>query len=155
MYRRDVNGRVSIKRLTDGTEQDLAVLYSATSFRVEVPGGVIDIRVGNRHADLDALLSELSFAEWAFITAWNPGSALLPPEQNAAAQVDLIRIVRDHSYHFYEGDGIPDQAGWAPERSVWIAGISRADAVEIGRRFGQNAIIVGAVGAPAELLFCH
>ncbi len=118
-----------------------------------MPGSVIDIRVGNRHAELDELLPEPLVTEWAFITAWNPGSKLLSAQQNAARHEELMQIVRDHGYQYYGGAGIPDNSGWMPERSIWIAGIPRADAVHLGKRFGQNAIVVGMVGMPAELLF--
>jgi hypothetical protein len=155
VWSRDGNHSASIEPLNDATEQGLADLYRATTFRVDAPDGVIDIRVGNRHAGLDALLSKLSVTDWAFITAWNPGSRLLSLEQNEAAQEDLIRMVRDqYKCRYFPGSGIPDNPGWTPERSVWIAGISGTDAASLGERFGQNAIVVGAFGAPAKLLFC-
>ena len=128
--------------------------YRCTTYRLAAPGGYIDIRIGRRHPRLDVLLSALSVTEWAFITAWNPGSNLGSTAQNTAAQVELERIVREGGHAFYPGEGIPDLAGWAPERSLWIAGVARAAAVELGRRFGQKAIVVGSSGASAELLLC-
>ena len=133
---------------------DLETLYRNTTFRVEAPNGHLDIRIGDKHPRIDSVLSEHNATEWAYITAWNPGSRPTSTEQNALAQEKLIKIVQDRGFRFYLGDGIPDQEGWAPERSVWIAGISREEAVEIGRQFGQNAIVVGNLGSVAELLDC-
>jgi hypothetical protein len=129
-------------------------VYNATTFRVETPDGHTDIRIGTKHPRIDALLSQQKETEWAYITAWNPGSRPLPADQNALAHDNLLQLIRDRGFACYEGDGIPDKEGWAPEGSVWIAGISRHEAAEIGRQFGQNAIAVGHLGEVAELLFC-
>jgi hypothetical protein len=136
------------------TQKVLANLYRATTFRVESPDGIIDIRVGEKHPRIDALLSHHKVTEWAYITAWNPRSQLLSAEQNALAQVQLTDVVLERGLGFYGGSGIPDNPGWTAERSVWIAGISRQAAVELGARFGQNAIVVGTAGGVAELLCC-
>jgi hypothetical protein len=133
---------------------NLTDLYKATTFRVESPAGHIDIRVGERHSPLDALLSRHSATEWAYITAWNPGSQPLSADQNALAHLTLLQTIRDRGFVCHIGNGIPDNEGWAPERSVWIAGIGRAEAIALGVRFGQNAIVVGTIGGIAELAFC-
>jgi hypothetical protein len=135
-------------------ETPLESSYRATSFRVDAPSGGIDIRVGEKHPRIDALLSKHNATEWAYITAWNPGSSPLSAEQNAVAQDELLQIIRNRGFALYEGDGIPDKEGWAPERSIWIAGISRREALEIGRKFGQNSIVVGVIGGVAELVPC-
>ena len=134
--------------------ESLELKYRATTYRVEIRGGHIDIRIGEKHPRIDALLSAHISTQWAFITAWNPGSNLTSREQNAAAQAKLRQILQDAGFSFYEGSGIPDGADWEPERSVWIPGIGRDEAVELGRRFGQKAIVVGRSGAVAELMEC-
>ncbi len=139
--------------MDNGAPNALLEAYRCTTYRLAAPGGYIDIRIGRRHLKVDVLLTALSVTEWAYITAWNPGSNLVSTAQNTAAQVELERIVRERGHAFYRGEGIPDQAGWAPEPSLWIAGIARLAAVDLGRRFGQKAIVVGSSGAPAELLF--
>jgi hypothetical protein len=128
--------------------------YKATTFRVEGPDGIIDIRIGEKHPRIDALLALHTVKDWAYITAWNPRSQVMSTEQNVAAQAQLIDVVRARGFEFYEGDGIPDDPTWAAERSIWTAGISRQAAGELGTRFGQNAIVVGSIGGVAELLLC-
>jgi Protein of unknown function (DUF3293) len=135
-------------------ETSLESVYRATTFRVEAPDGHVGIRVGQKQPKIDALLLRLGATEWAYVTAWNPGSRPVSADQNALAQGELLRIIRDRGFAYYEGDGIPDHEGWLPERSMWIAGISRKEAMELGRQFGQNAIVVGHVGGIAELVAC-
>jgi hypothetical protein len=129
-------------------------IYRATTFRVEGPRCNIDIRIGSSSPEVDELLLQLGVTQWAYITAWNPGSRPTPAAQNVLAQVELLQIARARGFAFYEGEGIPDNEGWAPERSIWIAGIIRREAVEMGRQFGQNAIVVGRLGGVAELVCC-
>ena len=44
--------------------------YLATAFVADAPGGCIEIRIGRRHPDLDALLAGHGADAWAFVTAW-------------------------------------------------------------------------------------
>jgi hypothetical protein len=60
--------------------------------------------------------------------------------ESSVAPDKLLQVLQGQSFVLYEGNGIPDQEGWAPERSVLIAGISRHEALEIGARFGQNVM---------------
>jgi hypothetical protein len=129
-------------------------LYRATTYRVDIPEGRIDIRVGQTHPTLDALLAQLGVTDWAFVTAWNPRSTPSSAETNSLSQQRLIRAIRESGLVFFEGKGIPDDPGWSAERSVWIAGISRREAAILGARFNQNAVLVGTVGEEAELVFC-
>jgi hypothetical protein len=52
------------------------------------------------------------------------------------------------------GAGAGDDGRWAPEPSLLVLGLPRAEAVELARRFGQEAIVAGRRGAPAELVYC-
>ena len=127
------------------TQKVLANLYRATTFRVESPGGIIDIRVGEKHPRIDALLLRHSATEWAYITAWNPRSQLVSHLQNATAQLAMVQLLHNRNLDFYEGDGIPDSGDWTPERSVWVAGLTRQNAAAVGSQFGQTAVVVGTM----------
>jgi hypothetical protein len=93
-------------------------------------------------------------APWAFVTAWNPGSGdPLPPDINDRRARELEREIEDR-WQFRRGQGLPDDAGWTPEPSLLILGISQDDAITLGRRYGQNAIVVGAPESVAKLVQC-
>jgi hypothetical protein len=63
--------------------------------------------------------------------------------------------LRDGAEENQRHRGYQDNDLTAPERSVWIAGIGRTDAVALGVLFGQNAIVVGTYGGIAELVNCR
>lgn len=50
----------------------------------------------------------------------------------------------------YEGAGQGRAGDWAPEPSLMVLGIDRAQAEKLGRRYGQYAIVwVDATGMPS------
>lgn len=129
--------------------------YRATTFRVYVPEDApIDLHVGEPSVRTDLLLARHGVEAWAFVTAWNPGSRSLPAEVNNARHTELLQVVREHGWRFFEGIGIPSNSDWEPERSVLALGVSRSDAAILGKRFGQNAVLAGQRGGKAQLVYC-
>jgi len=136
-------------------DRELDLAYRATTYRVYGDAGntPIDIRIGEVTFRLDALLGDHSHT-WAFVTACNPRSHFLSADQNDTRHAELMRMVHARGWRSYQGVGLPDNTEWQPEQSLLVVDISREDAVEIGTRFGQNAIVAGQSGRPAELVYC-
>ena len=135
---------------------ELLESYLATRYTAATPGGEVVIRIGRRHPEVDALLAEAiaaargGAASWAYLTAWNPRSRRLSDAENRLRQAALIaKIGNRHAY--FEGEGIATDGIWR-EPSLLILGISRAEAVQLGRQFEQNAIVAGEHGGEAELV---
>jgi len=132
--------------------------YLRTTYRVTGVTPPIDIRIGERCPELDALLDKHAARSWAFVTAWNPGSNKLDDAENRRRQEELENEVRKSGFVFYRGAGIPDDSSsieWTPEESILIAGINSEDAVKLGKKCRQAAIVTGDHGAPAELVFIN
>lgn len=127
---------------------ELDAAYRATSYRV---GGKLVLRVGERSPVLDHLLANRGLEEWVYLTAHNPASVELPPEENRARQKELVR--RLAGYPCMLGEAVPDDPSWPPEASVLVLGIPRADALALAREFGQNAILCGTRGGVAQILW--
>ena len=127
--------------------------YLRTTYRVTNNGLAIDIRIGERSAPLDALLAKHSARAWAFITAWNPASKKLDDAENRRRQEQLEADVKQGGYVFYRGAGVPNEKDWQPEESILILGIERGEAVQLGKKFGQAAIVIGALSTLPELVF--
>src|SRR5580704_14645415 len=66
-------------------------IYEATRYEVRLPGPHVKVtlRHGETTAALDSLLTEEA-PEWAFITAWNPGSRQLSRTENRRRQHALV-----------------------------------------------------------------
>lgn len=112
----------------------------------------IRIRVGEVCAKLDPLLESYAVDEWAFVTAYNPDGKTAPEEQNLRAQARLAEELDRHGLRILAGEGRADLGTWPPEPSMLILGMPETAARELGRRYGQAAIVVGQRGREARLL---
>jgi hypothetical protein len=128
--------------------------YRKTTFYADTPRARLALRVGQRCLDLDALLNDHGLSTWAYFTASNPGSRRLSDEDNSARQRELEGDVARLGVRAYPGAGVADDGLWPPEPSLLILGIARGEAIGLGRRYGQVAIVCGELGRAAELVLC-
>ena len=136
-------------------DSDLWVAYKETVFLADTPLGELSIRVGTLEPKLDSLLRESGTEEWAFITAHNPRSQQLDAAENKLRHDQLKDKVAALGYPYFAGRGIGSDPAWRPEESLFILGMSRDDALEFGKTFGQNAVVCGRLGQLAELVDCR
>jgi hypothetical protein len=129
-------------------EEELIAAYNRTEYHVS--GTEIILKIGEHSSMLDILLNQYHQQDWAFITAHNPGSRVLPDEENRLRHEQLREALS--LYNCLEGEGVGENPPWKPERSLLVIGINRAKAIETGNLFGQNAIVAGRIYLPAELL---
>lgn len=113
----------------------------------------IIIEIGIINQQLDDLLLKHNSNEWAFITAYNPYSQVLTDEENEIRHSDLKVLTKN--YVTYEGHGVGEDITWKPELSLFIIGISKDDALKIGYKFDQNAIVYGKIEFAPELLILN
>jgi hypothetical protein len=132
----------------------LLAAYRKTTFYADTPRARLALRVGERCVDLDALLNDHGVSSWAYVTASNPGSRRLSDEDNAARQRELEGHVARLGVRAYPGEGVGDDGRWPPEPSLLVLGIARDDAIRLGGRYGQVAIVCGEMGRAAELVLC-
>lgn len=121
--------------------------YRATSYRV----GKLALRIGEPHPWLDLLLANRGLEHYAYVTAVNPGSVPLSAQDNARR----MRALADDLAGFVtlRGSAVADDGAWEPEPSLLVLGISPGDAMDVGRRHGQNAVLVGRRGGAPELVW--
>ena len=134
---------------------DLWHAYEQTKFHVHGCKPQLCIRIGSHHEQLDEMLHDHRCDTWSYITASNPASELLSDVQNAGRNRDLEALLKSQNLVFCRGEGIGSDPTWPAETSFLILGISREAAMQLGRQFGQNAIVCGSLGHPAELVDCR
>ena len=134
-------------------DMTLRQAYLATDYQVYPnTSDTLHIRADQLNPTLDQFLKTQK--TWAYITAWNPNSEPLSAEENTQRNQQLIESLQAIKYTFYHGKGVPDIGDWQPEESFLVLDISKKQAIEIGRRYGQKAILWGQKGGVAELIFC-
>ncbi len=134
---------------------DLASAYCATVYSVETGEGVLHLRIGYANRLLDCLLTERQAQTWAYVTAHNPGSRLLSARENSQIHERLLRCVEKEGLAFLPGQGSGEKEDWPAENSLLLLNVSEKQAVAIGTKFGQNAIVFGRKGGVPELKWCH
>lgn len=121
--------------------------YNTTEYKVYSPTLVIKIGIVNQELN-DLLISFNSFT-WAYITAFNPFSKILTNAENKKRHEELK--VKIGNFKFFEGEGVGEDKTWEPEISFLIVGIPLIEAIEIGKCYEQNAIVVGEINGVPEL----
>ena len=107
------------------------------------------LRIGVRDAGLDRLLEACGAATAAFVTAANPRGEARTHAQNEAAMTALRASL---ALAWLPGEGRDAEGRWSAEPSLLVLGIARADAVALGRRLEQNAIVFIERGRAPELV---
>ena len=131
---------------------ELEKAYRASHYRVDLADTHLVIRIDQPQKAVDALLAHHACLTWAFLTAHNPGSHLLPAVENQARQARLRDEVRAAGWVSYPGEGLGID-GWPGEESLLVLGIDIDDALALAQRYGQLALIFGRRGENAQLLW--
>lgn len=131
---------------------ELFEAYRKTRYHV-LAAKSFELVLGRSCAPLLDLYQQTGVSTAAFMTAYNPFSEAVGPARNQAAQEDLKRFLGARDIDYIEGIGEDPSGQWPGEPSVLALGLSLDDALLVGTRFKQNAIIwIGGDGVP-ELKF--
>jgi len=133
-------------------ELDLWIAYERARYVVVLDDREVTICPGFRNPELDELLSELGASRWAFLTAYNPESTRRGSKENERRQASMRAQLASSGYTLLASEGRDASGLWPPEPSVLVLGISRREARQVGRQYGQLAILVGHRGFPGRLV---
>ena len=133
-------------------DSSLVEAYKNAVYRVQTSDSHIEFFVDSISPELDNTLRIHSAATAAFITACNPQSEVLNPEENQRRHKNLLNRLKAMQLSWLPGDS-GDQAGhWAAEKSILILGISRESATALANEHGQNAFVWVQRGKPVQLV---
>jgi hypothetical protein len=135
----------------NATRQQLEAAYRATRYTVQAPGGGFELQVDLPSPPLAALLTSRGFREAAYLTACNPASAVHSAAENQARTARLALDLAASGWVVFDGQAIDPEGKWPPECSFLVLGANVAAAAGLGRRHGQNAILVAGPEAIPRL----
>jgi hypothetical protein len=136
----------------DGIASSLVEAYRGTEFRVADRGWTFTLRIDQPSPVLAACHEAFGVMRSAYLTAWNPRSEPQTREVNEAAQAQLEAELTALGLPFLHGEGVDPTGSWPGEPSVLVLGITEEEARRLGRRYGQNAIVVAGRDAVARLV---
>ena len=132
----------------------LGAAYTATCYRVTVGDGLLDIRIGEVNPELDCFLTGKGARSWVFVSAVNPRSRILLEAENAVLHAGLCAEVSKAGLQAYLGEALADAGDWPVEAGLLVLDVSKDLAKDMGRRYGQNAVVWAMRGEPPRLLWC-
>jgi hypothetical protein len=140
--------------LRAAAETEKRAAFVAAEYSVQLEQRTVKFRIGSMNSRLDALVTSRQAKSWALVSAWNPGLTKPSDEENESRQATLVAEAQVRGYEVFPGDGHDPDGRWKAEPSAWIVGIGQDEAKELGRKYGQWAVVVGTVGARSQLLWC-
>lgn len=132
----------------------LLAAWQRTEYRVQTGEGSLVLHIGEASTALRELLRREGVACAAYITADNPGSRTVPDWENRPARQRLKARLRAGGWRWLPGLGVDPDGDHPGEHSLLVLGITTADAIAIGREFGQDAILLVAEDAVPRLALC-
>ena len=132
---------------------ELEVAYRATTYRVFLPGGICDLRLGEPCEVLRSWLATADCREFSIITAHNPGSQPTEEALNAERQAQLECDLIEGNYEPYAGQNVPDADGWPVEESCFVPDLAPEDACALALDYGQNAVVCGGPDGVPHLVW--
>ena len=137
--------------ILDMDELDLA--YRQTLYQVFSEAETIAVRVGIPNTTLDQLVRQHRYRQWALITAHNPYSQPLTAQENQARNELLVKDLWSLHLPICRAVGQDDAKQWPAEESFFVMGIWPKEAIALGQKYDQNAILVGKVGHAPQLVW--
>lgn len=140
--------------IPDHLDRALIENYLATGYHTEVikmDDRGASIYIGKNPPFLENQLQLFGIKSYAYITAWNPGSEIKDEWWNRMSNLSLELDLHPHCRLLRRGYGIGKNPEWPAEESFLAVDISPEKAVELGRKYRQNAIVVWQEGGVPEL----
>ena len=119
---------------------ELIKAYESTHYTIYAEPVVI-LHTGQHSEQLSILMAMHDAKNAAFITASNPYSKILESTENEKRHDLLCRQIEKLGYLSLPGAGLDPKGKWPKEKSLFIMGMSKTEAISIGKEFCQNAIL--------------
>ena len=126
--------------------------YRSALYRVKARPRGFTLQVGRVSKPLAKLLKEEGLSTAAFLTASNPRGFRRSRGLNQKAHQKLLAVLRRRGFSFLPAMGKDPKRKWPGEVSLLILGLGLAEAKALGRRFGQNALVLSGKNARPRLV---
>jgi hypothetical protein len=135
------------------TKSELEALFRATTYRVFLPGGTCDLRLGEPSAVLSDWLETAGCQGFSIVTAYNPGGQAVSPNRNAEMQAQLECDLLEGNYEPFAGENVADDAQWPEEETCFVPDLAPEDACALAGDYGQCAVVCGGADGVPQLVW--
>lgn len=131
----------------------LEAAFRATTYRVDVPGGCVDLRIAQPSPAFDAFLRRQCVSSWGLVTACNPQAVCLSDDENQRLQAQLITQLEAFGWRFFPACSFADAGNWPAEPGCLILEVSEVQLRALAAGFSQRAFVYGETGSAPCLLW--
>lgn len=135
-------------------ENELAAVFRNATYIVSVPTGELHLHIGVRSPAMQRLLEDCSPPCAAIITAYNPNAIKQSHEANDAAQAQLLSRLHRQGFRHLTGHNCAPGGSGPVEPTAVVLGVTKNRAEQLGRDFGQAAIVYIESAEPQLLWLC-
>lgn len=132
---------------------ELETAYRATTYRVFLPGGLVELRLDQASEAMCAWLTSSAAREFVILTAHNPDARPLDAEANVARQSQMELELLAQGFETYAGENEADSGDWPLEETCCVINIGLAEACALGAKYGQNALLHGTMDGVPRLIW--
>ncbi|QKX06434.1 DUF3293 domain-containing protein [Aquimarina sp. TRL1] len=132
-------------------ETSLYNAYLETTYQISQGSLPISLKIGHKNGRFKKWCEEKKVLSWAIITAYNPYSMLCSNVENENRQQILKTYLVQNKLCSINALGVPADANWEAEKSLFIYNLTIDKAKQIGKLFEQNAIVYGNILTPPRL----
>lgn len=130
---------------------ELIAVYKQSNYRV-FSEPEFCLNIGKTSTELLTLYQRHNADCAVFISACNPHSEIHSNDENARQSLALEEELRSLSYPTYPAEGQDPQGIWPSEKNFLVLGMALNIGAELGRLYGQNAILYCGKKALVELV---
>lgn len=98
------------------------------------------LHVGEQNDGLRILLASFGVETAAFLSAWNPQGTVAANDENLDRQADLLNEIEKLRLNYFVG-AAQDPGNDYREENYLVLGISRDQAAELAKHFGQPGFV--------------
>jgi len=124
-------------------------VYKDTNYIILDPE--ISIVCDSRNEDLDQFMRKLGKRSWTFISAANPRSKVESAKINAWKNTNLEIDIAKSGLHYAYAVGEASSGDWPSEPSFVVFDLALDAAMDLAKKYDQNAILVGRIDGIARL----
>jgi hypothetical protein len=121
-------------------EPETLQAYLETDYRVDTDQSFI-LRLDEYSAALCNLYKSNRVDSCVFITAYNPYGQVLSNSANAKRNDELAYDLKNSELKYFLAEGKHPTGNWRGESSYLILGLTLEEAIKLGNKYQQNAIV--------------
>lgn len=138
----------------ESMRDQLSEIYSQAEYRILAQPS-FSVAIGCVSIPLHTLHKQCKVSCSAIITACNPLGQKVPKAQNKRAQQALRKDLLAVGFETIDTEGRDPNANWPVEPGYLIMDCSESQAVVIGIKFHQNAVVVIGENSVPTLVWCQ